>query len=115
MADHTTHQQHDHVHGVTCGHTAIMHGGHTDYLHDGHLHHAHGGHVDEHIITVDATNPVACTPSCVCVGHAPGFHHGPGCGHDAIPHGDHVDYIVHGHLHHVHDGHCDDHGPVHAV
>jgi hypothetical protein len=23
-----------------------------------------------------------------------------------------VDYLVDGHLHHPHDGHCDDHGPV---
>ena len=41
--------------------------------------------------------------------------HGPGCGHEAIPHGDHVDYLVDGHLHHPHDGHCDDHGKVEVV
>jgi hypothetical protein len=29
-----------------------------------------------------------------------------------VPHGDHTDYLVDGHLHHPHDGHCDDHGPV---
>jgi hypothetical protein len=29
-----------------------------------------------------------------------------------VPHGDHVDYLVHGHLHHVHGDHCDDHGKV---
>jgi hypothetical protein len=29
-----------------------------------------------------------------------------------VPHGDHVDYLVAGHLHHVHGDHCDDHGPV---
>jgi hypothetical protein len=23
-----------------------------------------------------------------------------------------VDYLVEGHLHHPHNGHCDDHGPV---
>jgi hypothetical protein len=23
-----------------------------------------------------------------------------------------VDYVVDGHLHHPHDGHCDDHGPI---
>ncbi len=115
MADHEIHQQHEHVHDATCGHTAIMHDGHTDYLHDGHLHHAHGGHVDEHTIGVGAANPAGCTPSYVCTGHAHGFGHGPDCGHDAIPHGDHIDYIVHGHLHHPHDGHCDDHGAIHAV
>ena len=26
--------------------------------------------------------------------------------------GDHVDYLVNGHLHHPHGDHCDDHGPV---
>jgi hypothetical protein len=35
--------------------------------------------------------------------------HGAGCGHAAIPHGDHVDYIHDGHRHAVHDGHWDDH------
>jgi hypothetical protein len=29
-----------------------------------------------------------------------------------VPHGDHIDYIVDGHLHHQHNGHCDNHGPV---
>lgn len=54
--------------------------------------------------------------------------HGSGCGHTAIEHdghidylhdghlhhmyGDHVDYLVDGHLHHPHGNHCDDHGPV---
>jgi ethanolamine utilization protein EutQ (cupin superfamily) len=32
-----------------------------------------------------------------------------------VPHGDHIDYIVDGRLHHVHDGHCDDHGPVEII
>lgn len=38
--------------------------------------------------------------------------HGPSCGHEAIPHGDHTDSLVDGHLHHPHGTHCDDHGPV---
>jgi hypothetical protein len=29
-----------------------------------------------------------------------------------VPHGDHVDYLVLGHLHHPCSGHCDDHGPM---
>lgn len=106
--DQPLHQNHDHTHGPGCGHTAIQHGDHIDYLHDGHLHHPHEGHVDEHVIEVSDVNPVACTPDHVCDGHV----HGPGCGHEAVPHGDHVDYLVNGHLHHPHDGHCDDHGPV---
>jgi hypothetical protein len=35
--------------------------------------------------------------------------HGEGCGHDAIPHGDHVDYAHDGHRHWFHDGHWDEH------
>lgn len=41
--------------------------------------------------------------------------HGENCGHEAIPHGDHVDYLVNGRLHHPHGDHCDDHGPVEVV
>jgi hypothetical protein len=29
-----------------------------------------------------------------------------------VPHGDHVDYLVNGRLHHQHGNHCDDHGPL---
>jgi hypothetical protein len=32
-----------------------------------------------------------------------------------VPHGDHIDYLVDGHLHHQHGDHCDDHGPVTTV
>jgi zinc transport system permease protein len=35
--------------------------------------------------------------------------HGPGCGHEAIPHGDHVDYVHDGHRHAAHGAHYDDH------
>lgn len=36
--------------------------------------------------------------------------HGANCGHQAVPHGDHIDYLVAGHLHFTHGAHCDDHG-----
>ena len=106
------HADHDHVHGPGCGHTAIEHDGHTDYLHDGHLHHPHIGHVDEHTLAVNAANPAECTPAHDCGGHESGHVHGPDCGHEPVPHGDHTDYLVDGHLHHPHGDHCDDHGPV---
>lgn len=102
------HADHPHQHGAGCGHTAVRHRDHVDYLHEGHLHHAHGDHVDEHVIEISATNPDNCTPQHSCAGHV----HGPGCGHEAVPHGNHVDYLVEGHLHHPHGGHCDDHGPL---
>jgi hypothetical protein len=92
--------------------TAVEHDGHTDYLHDGHLHHVHGDHVDEHVFDATAKNPTGCTPNHACAGHDPKHVHGPSCGHEAVPHGRHVDYLVDGHLHHPHGDHCDDHGPV---
>jgi hypothetical protein len=115
MTGHAVHPSHSHTHGPGCGHTAIAHGEHIDYAHDGHLHRPHNGHVDECAIEVDSTNPAACTPSHACGGHAQAHTHGPTCGHTAIPHGDHVDYLVGGHLHHPHGGHCDDHGAVRAT
>lgn len=106
-----THEDHDHRHGSGCGHTAIRHGDHLDYLHDGHLHHQNAdGTVEEHALAVSERNPDGCTsPGHSC---ADGHRHGPGCGHEAVPHGDHVDYLVNGRLHHPHGDHCDDHGPV---
>ena len=115
MSEHVIHQDHEHVHGPGCGHTAVKHDGHVDYLHDGHLHHAHEGHYDEHAIEVSAENPDACTPNHDCQAHAADHQHGPGCGHEAVPHGDHVDYLVEGHLHNPHGDHCDDHGPLSAA
>ncbi|CCH78097.1 putative metal transport ABC transporter [Nostocoides japonicum T1-X7] len=37
--------------------------------------------------------------------------HGPGCGHPAVRHGNHVDYLHDGHLHAAHEGHYDEHRP----
>lgn len=38
--------------------------------------------------------------------------HGPGCGHEAVLHGDHVDYLHGDHLHAPHGGHYDEHERV---
>ena len=35
--------------------------------------------------------------------------HGEACGHPAVPHGDHVDYVHDGHRHAVHGEHYDEH------
>src|ERR1700757_5139828 len=118
MSTSSTHPDYGHEHGRGCGHTAIKHAGHVDYLHDGHLHHpvATGSTlVEEHALEVGSQNPERCTPDHNCGGHEAGHKHGPGCGHEAVPHGDHIDYLVNGHLHHPHDGHCDDHGAVEVV
>ncbi len=114
MTMHHPHEQHDHVHGKGCGHTAVVHGDHTDYLHDGHLHRMHDGHADECTIGVNTANPGACTLGHACREHGADHIHGDDCGHEAVPHGDHMDYLVGGHLHHPHGGHCDDHGRVSA-
>src|SRR5919197_5317263 len=110
MPDHKMHEKHDHQHGPDCGHKAVDHEGHKDYLDDGHLHHVHEGHVDEHVVAAGKMNPAACTPSHTCSAHEGTHTHGAKCGHEAVPHADHVDYVVGGHLHHAHDKHCDDHG-----
>jgi hypothetical protein len=112
--EHRVHEGHDHDHGSGCGHTAIRHDGHTDYLHDGCLHHPHGDHVDEHRLSVSGRNPAECTPG-FAAGHDRTHRHGPGCGHEAVPHGDHTDYLVDGALHHPHGDHCDHHGSVEVV
>ncbi|MBV8822494.1 MAG: hypothetical protein JO125_16370 [Chloroflexi bacterium] len=102
---HDIHQDHIHTHSEHCGHTAIEHDGHVDYVHNGHLHSPHGEHYDEHVIAVSEQNPAACAPvNCAC-GHTD-------CGHETIPHGDHVDYLYEGQLHHPHGDHCDNHGPL---
>ncbi len=107
---------HPHQHGPDCEHTAIRHDGHVDYLHDGHLHHPTGENkVEEHRIPVNDENPAECTPNHTCNGHDDDHVHGPNCGHEAVPHGDHVDYLVDGHLHHPHGDHCDNHGPVELI
>ncbi len=106
---------HEHVHGPGCGHTAVVHEGHIDFLHDGHLHHPHGDHVHDHVIAVDDEHPNGSTGAHAAAGHEDHHVHGPECGHDAVPHGGHVDYLVDGRLHHQHDGHCDDHGPLTVV
>jgi len=108
----THHEGHTHKHGPACGHVGVLHDGHVDYLHDGHLHHQNGGKVEEHTLAVNSTNPAACRPAHDCGGHEKTHKHGPGCGHAAVPHGDHTDYLVDGHLHHPHRDHCDDHGVV---
>lgn len=110
QSEHRTHENHSHLHGPNCGHAGVRHDGHTDYLHDGHLHHPHEGHIDEHTLNVSEKNPANCTPQHACDAHDASHRHGAGCGHEAVPHDTHVDYLVGGHLHHPHGSHCDDHG-----
>jgi len=112
MGDHMNedhvHHGHTHEHGASCGHLAIVHDDHVDYAHDGHLHHPHGDHVDEHELR--SSDVIPCDPTHACGSHASTHVHGVGCDHIAIPHDGHIDYVVEGHIHRQHGGHCDDHG-----
>lgn len=105
METHTTGKQ-PHVHGPGCGHQSVKHGDHVDYIFDGHLHHVQDDGTIDHILDVTVANPDVCRKT-EC--RTPGKH-GPEA--ERIPHGDHVDYLVQGRLHHVHGDHCDDHGQV---
>jgi len=51
--------------------------------------------------------PVSASHTAVPETHA--HEHGPDCGHVAVTHGDHVDYIHDGHRHASHGGHYDEH------
>ena len=105
---------HPHTHGPDCGHLGLKHDGHVDYVHNGHLHHQReDGTVEEHVLPVTDQNPDEHKPTED--GHGPEHFHGPGCGHEAVPHGDHTCYVVDGRLHYPHGDHCDDHGPVEVV
>ncbi len=97
--------------------TGIRHGDHVDYLQQGHLRFMRqDGTVEEHTVPVSNTNPNSCNPvQASDPGHEQAHTHGPNCGHEAVPHGGHMDYLVNGRLHHPHGDHCDDHGPVEVV
>jgi len=58
---------------------------------------------------------VACTPAHACGKHDRAHAHGSGYGREIVTHADHSDYLVGGHLHHSHRGHCDDHGALKVV
>ena len=66
-------------------------------------------------VKISDHNPEKCTPGHSCKGHEKAHTHGPNCGHEAVTHGNHIDYLVDGHLHHAHQGHCDDHGNAKAA
>jgi zinc transport system permease protein len=66
------------------------------------------------VVTAVVTSVIARTGSRrheVAETHA--HEHGVECGHPAVTHGDHVDYVHDGHLHAAHEGHYDEHGVHH--
>jgi hypothetical protein len=112
---HAPRQTSSHVHGPACGHLAVQHEGHVDYLDHGRLEHSDKGRTEQHVIAVTDRNPDRCDPKHHASGHEAGHRHGADCGHEAVPHGGHIDYLVDGRLHHPHGDHCDDHGPLTVV
>lgn len=103
-----------HSHGKGCGHQALEHAGHIDFLHDGHLHHGHDGHVDEHVLEVSTANPEAEELSQRVTGDDH-LHGHAGEEHMIVQHGNHMDFVHGGRLHHLHGDHSDDHGPIKLV
>lgn len=99
--------RHGHIHSPGCGHLAVRHGDHVDYLHNGHLDHRHGDDHEVHKLEGSNHGHVHALP-----GHASQHRHGVHCGHPAVEHNDHTDYLVNGRLHHPHGDHCDDHGEL---
>lgn len=114
-------KHHSHRHSTACGHTTVNHDGHVDYLHEDQLHSQQEGNIESHSFAVNEENPDDCQgglidPADGSLGEELGHVHGENCGHAKIPHGDHVDYMVSQsggyRLHHNHQGHQDDHGPI---
>lgn len=78
-----THLNHDHVHGINCGHTVVRHENHVDYLHDAHLHHQGKDRlIEEHVLEVTTTNPALCTRGHICSDYSSDHIHGLGCSHE---------------------------------
>lgn len=102
---------HAHAHADDCGHTKVAHLDHSDFLHDGHMHNVHANHADEHVVAVSAQNPEGEDP-IAAERHDGHMHSMSDEAHAAIPHGDHVDFLHDGHLHHVHGDHMDEHGAL---
>jgi zinc transport system permease protein len=57
----------------------------------------------------DVTDPFDLDELHAAVPEDHGHAHGPDCGHLAVPHRDHVDYVHDGHRHAPHGGHYDEH------
>ena len=49
-----------------------------------------------------STCACAAAAAAAAAANQPPHEHGPGCGHTAIRHDGHVDYLQEGHLHHPH-------------
>jgi hypothetical protein len=75
---------------------AIEHEDHINYLEDGYLKHVSGKHVEDRMVEVTAKNPDRSAPEDRASGPTKTHRRGPGCTHEAVRHGDHIDYLVDG-------------------
>lgn len=71
-------------HTPSCGHLSIVHGDHRDYV------------VKNHLVCQDSVRSISggeahAAKPLKCPANEP---HGPGCGHLAVRHRDHIDYVV---------------------
>eukprot|EP00803_Ostreobium_quekettii_P005640 evm.model.scf_588.1 EVM.evm.TU.scf_588.1 scf_588:5120-12616(-) len=78
-----------------CHHTIIQHGSHTGWLADGKL--RCRTRVEEALFQCSLDISGNCELVTLLDGHS----HGPHCGHELVPHGNHYDYLVGGQLQHV--------------
>lgn len=102
-------KNHDHKKG--CGHEVAVHGGHQDFIHGGVYHALHDDHYDEHGVVVGKTETqreLASTHHLMVKNHT--HHHGEGCGHEAVDHQNHKDYLHDGVYCCPHEDHVDNHG-----
>ena len=58
---------------------------------------------------VEPADPFPLSAEHTAVPEDHGHEHGQECGHPAVPHGDHVDYVHDGHRHAPHGSHYDEH------
>lgn len=124
----SSNHKHHHHHKPGCAHLQIQHNGHTDFLYNSFLFSLTDDWI-QHGIEDSALYPDICAQFCT-LGHPIDHIHSDNCGHQPVlvnylqfhliynlyiftiskKHGNHIDYIVDGQLHHVHGNHCDNHG-----
>jgi hypothetical protein len=105
-------------HNDDCGHTAVKHGDGVAYVQEGKLYRKdQDGSWQKCKIEDTVQHPSVCVDDSAsgCWAHAAEEICGPDCGHEAIEHDDHMDYLVPDgkgefELHCPHDDHCDHHG-----
>jgi zinc transport system permease protein len=57
----------------------------------------------------EAADPFPMADEHLAVPEEHDHEHGDDCGHVAVPHGDHIDYVHDGHRHASHGAHYDEH------